>query len=204
MDDSPTETRQARKVDDGSEQGKKRERLAFFYYSRRRRLNSVRQVNGDLPHPVVSAASVRFSTLSAHFSTLSTHARVWVFCLPYAPQRCGPLIDRPHFTPIWRETGETCTRAPSESGNSRLTCRREVKSEAARDIVYDDDHGFDIRLTDQVNVRCATALHVAWMRYCGTFDDLRSEGMACSSYVDVTRKRHAKGIDNCSAPTMVY
>ena len=64
--------------------GDKRVRLAFFYCCRRRRLNSVRQVNGDLPHPVVCAASApfstlsaQFSTLSAHFSTLSTHGRVW-------------------------------------------------------------------------------------------------------------------------------
>jgi NAD(P)-dependent dehydrogenase (short-subunit alcohol dehydrogenase family) len=49
-------------------------------------LNSVRQVDGDLPYAVVCAASAQFSTLSAQFSTLSTHLRVWVFCLPYAPQ----------------------------------------------------------------------------------------------------------------------
>lgn len=60
-----------------AKKGNKRVRLAFFYCCRRRRLNSVRQVHGDLPHPVVCAASAQFSTLSAQFSTLSTHGRVW-------------------------------------------------------------------------------------------------------------------------------
>ena len=79
MDNSPTETRQARRVMLMIivKKENKRERLAFFYCCRRRRLNSVRQVNGDLPHPVVCIASAQFSTLSAHFSTLSTHGRVW-------------------------------------------------------------------------------------------------------------------------------
>ena len=133
-------------------------RLAFFYCCRRRRLNSVRQVNGDLPHPVVRAASApfstlsaHFSTLSAHFSTLSTHGRVWDILPSLRSPALQSLGRSPCFRPGWRETGETCTRAPSESGNSRLTCRREVKSEALslveRDIVYDDDHGFDFRLT---------------------------------------------------------
>ena len=58
-----------------AKKGNKRVRLAFFYCCRRRRLNSVRQVNGDLPHPVVCTASEQLSTLSAHFSTLSTHGR---------------------------------------------------------------------------------------------------------------------------------
>ena len=60
-----------------AKKGNKRVRLAFFYCCRRRRLNSVRQVNGDLPYHVVRAASAQFSTLSAPFSTLSTHGRVW-------------------------------------------------------------------------------------------------------------------------------
>lgn len=67
-----------------AKKGNERVRVAFFYCCRRRRLNSVRQVNGDLPHLVVCTASApfstlsaQFSTLSAHFSTLSTHGRVW-------------------------------------------------------------------------------------------------------------------------------
>lgn len=153
-------------------------RLAFFYCCRRRRLNSVRQVNGDLPHPVVRAASApfstlsaQFSTLSAHFSTLSTHGRVWDVLPSLRSPALQSLGRSPCFRPGWRETGETCTRAPSESGNSRLTCRREVKSEALslveRDIVYDDDHGFDSRLMR--SGKCTVCCHR--MNQSGMFDN---------------------------------
>jgi hypothetical protein len=93
----------------------KRERLAFFYCCRPRRLNSIRQVNGDLPDPIVCAASEQLSTLSAHFSTLSTHGRVWDdFAFPYAPQRCSPLVDRPCFAPDGENPGKHApVRLPS-------------------------------------------------------------------------------------------
>jgi hypothetical protein len=66
------------------------------------RLNSVRQVHGDLPHPVVYAASAQFSTLSAHFSTLSTHARV----LGGLPSLRSPAaVDHPHFAPYGENPG---------------------------------------------------------------------------------------------------
>lgn len=184
-----------------AKKGNKRVRLAFFYCCRRRRLNSVRQVNGDLPHPVVCAASAQFSTLSAqfstlsaHFSTLSTHGRVW----DILPSLRSPLLQSlgrsPCFRPGWREPGETCTRAPSESGNSRLTCRREVKSEALslveRDIVYDDDHGFDFRLmrSGRYTVCCSR------MDKSGTFDNSEEAkgrpGLPCSCHEEDVRQRN--------------
>ena len=147
-----------------AKKGSKRVRVAFFYCCRRRRLNSVRQVNGDLPHPVVCAAS-------APFSTLSTHGKVWDVLLSLTlPSAAVPWSIAPYGEP-----GEICTRAPSESGNSRLTCRREVKSEALslveRDIVYDDDHGFDFRRNgpDECTVCCRPFNRS--VRTCGIFDN---------------------------------
>ena len=128
MDDSPVnETREARRgvvmVMIAKKENERQRASGLFLMLSSGWLNSVRQVDGDLPYAVVCAASAQFSTLSAQFSTLSTHLRVWVFCLPYAPQPQEISLISPHME---RTRGNNCPCAvcvredsphlPSEDG----------------------------------------------------------------------------------------
>jgi len=123
---------------------------------------------------ILSCLMLPRNSLRSPLNSLSSPHMVGfgIFCLPYAPQRRSPLVDHSAFRPGWRETGETCTRAPSESGNSRLTCRREVKSEALSETLFTMTTTDLISVSrDQANIRCAVALCVAWTNKCGILDN---------------------------------